>query len=165
MSATAIARDDLSARAARWMAAMRSADTGPLVIADEVVSVVDEWSKYQAEVGCVTADAWLTKTFRVGLGVTFWRRRADANRILGEGIRRALHHEAAVWIVRSVPADVRGRVVFEAFKLKKRQDAPVAKNQARRLYREIGGVKSAPKTCGECERLRALLVANGIETE
>lgn len=158
--------DDLAQKVSRWSAAMRSADTGPLVIAQEVVAVVDSWDVYKHEAGDITAQSWLeAKVFRPGLGTRFWRTRARAVEHLGEAVRRTMHHEAAVWVVESVPEDQRSALVFRVHQESKRISAPVPRSTVQRLYRAMAGVKPKPKTCGECARLRAKMLAAGIDPD
>lgn len=158
--------DELTQKVSRWSAAMRSADTGPLVIAQEVCGVVDNWDAYKHEAGNLTAHAWLeSKVFRPGLGARFWRTRARAVEQLGEAVRRTMHHEGAVWVVESVPEDQRAALVFRVHQESKRIAAPVPRSTVQRIYRVMTGAKPKPKVCGECARLRAKMLAAGFDPD
>ncbi len=157
---------DLVETTSRWKAMMQNADTGPLNIAKEVVAVIDGWEEYQESQGDLSAQAWLeTKVFRPGLGVGFWRIRAQAVVSLGEAVRRNLHHEAAVWVYRSVPDDQRAELLPLAYRESKRIHSAVPLAVMQRLYREMAGTKPPRKSraCKECERLRGLLEAAGVD--
>lgn len=166
-----IATRGLDLRVKLWVEAMKQAAIGPLLIATEVVDVVDNYHLFVEQTGEENPNAWLTCIFRPGLGPAFWRRRAHAVTVLDvrgdKSVARTLHHEAAVWLVNnaseaSYPAILNAAFVFAG----QQGGAPVSRGQLMRIVEEVTGKPaSGARPCKECERLRALLDKNGVDAE
>ena len=164
----ATTRETIADRAKRWHVAMKDADTGPLRICEDVVSVIDAWESHKVEAGGVTAEAWLVSVFRDGRGVGYWRARSKALGVLEQNrdgsARRTLDHFAAVWLSKR-PASSRTKTFFRCMQVAAEQKSPVGKIQAVRIEREITGTKPREKKCAACSRLRAILARHGIAEE
>lgn len=169
--ASAVAFDGkiLKACARKWRKALSDSACGPLVVAPEVVAVIDDWDAYKDEVGGVPVAAWLRTVFGSrGVGPRFWRQRANAVDELGEAIRRTLHHEVAIWVMSAVPTEQHTRVKRMLMReAKKQHGVPLSPHQARkRVYEMLGWKpKSKTKECKQCMKLEALLRQHGIDFE
>jgi hypothetical protein len=157
----------LKERATKWQQAMRNADTGPLVIAKEVLTVVNHWDKFKADAGGLDVGPWLGKVFGAGRKVKYWSTRAEAVDSLGKSVRRFMHHEVAIWVHQTVPAQHRTKFVKELAAARNENGGnPVSKMQAARLYRQVFGVATPAKRNHwreRCEMLERILDENGIE--
>lgn len=168
-TAPSSARDNsLAKRIQSWNKQMKQAAIGPLLVAADVMDVVGRWSQFREEAGFDTPSEWLTHVFRRGLGVSFWKARAEAVAALGKdgdrSIVRALHHDAAVWIYKSVEPEVHEKLLAEVFIQYRDQGSPLSRGQAMNLYRRmVGAAPRTRKECASCEKLRALLKKHGIE--
>ena len=158
--ALSIVNESLSDRAKRLRKALSDADTGPLVIAAEVVALSTEWPRYEAESGGKSVSHWLKKVLGPGKDLSYFAKRHEAVRILGEASPRTFHHEAALWAANNVVSglkDAGRRVFLEKCFAAKRSNGhnPVTKAQAKRIAVECGFVQVASrKTCPGCEHLR-----------
>lgn len=154
----------------RVRAALAAGDTGPLVVAADVISVAGDWERHREETGGLSCTSWLRKEFGPGHNLAWFTRRHEAVLSLGESVRRTMHHEVAVWIVDAVPADKHAEVVMAVtIAAKKQHGVPLTPPQARRIVCPlIGKVRGRKPACIECAkhereiaRLRALLA--GLE--
>jgi len=168
-----MSRKSLAERVVRWNQIMRQEATGPLLIAPEVVEVIDSWDSLSAQAGGVSVGAWLKGVFgHSGRNTKYWRDRFDAVASLDvrndRSVARTMHHLAAVWLA-GMPADgSRKKVLQEVYVLcRSQKHEPVTLHQVKRVYYEIVGkpARAPKKECGECARLRALLKKHGISVE
>ncbi len=158
--------EPLSKRAKRWSKAAADSVTGPLIIAAEVVEVIDDWASYREEADGLSASAWLGTVFG-SWRVQFWRRRHDAMLRLGESVRRTVHHQVAPYVIANVPDDHIDAVKFLLIRAcRENHGIPVSYDQAqRRIHKLLGRSKptSAPGNCGRCAQLEELLRRHGID--
>ena len=160
------ANDNLSARVSHWRVALAASDTGPLVIAAEVVRFSNEWNVYSDEAGGGSCTSWLRKTLGNGRGLAYFEVRDRAVKKLGESVRRTLHHNVAVWIVNNAPEPTwKACVEALTFSRKKNGGNALTMQQARLVLRPILGIQVKPRgvTCARCARLEELLRENGVE--
>lgn len=155
----------LGEKASRWKTAMRDRDTGPLVIAKEVVELAADWESYRQEAGGLDCTTWLrTQAFRPGEGLAWWRTRADAAVALGEASRRYMHHDVATYIYRTVPKDKWDEVKMALMRGAKEQNGmPMKLTQARRVIGTIIKRKSVKRACVRCAELEKVLAAHGLK--
>jgi len=163
---TAPETNRLSDSVARWKAALRASDTGPLVIAQDVVRIANEWDKYRAEVGNVDCTTWLRR--ELDLPLDFFLRRAKAVERLGEACRRTIHHEVAVWLSNRLKDDELIKKAMWALmsETKKRRGNCLTLPKAQLVVRKALGIKptlAKAVACTSCVRMRALLKKHGIE--
>jgi|HubBroStandDraft_5_1064220.scaffolds.fasta_scaffold286926_2 hypothetical protein len=156
---TAIRRvEPLSQMAKRWRRAMNDGATGPLQIAEEVVSLAATWDAQKKEVGGKRFGAWLKHIFGSnGRGLAYFARRARAVEVLGASIKRQLHHEVAVWVLNNAPPEQRENVVFALMKATQEGGGgALSLAQATRVVSEILGRNElhAP-ACARCAMLEA----------
>lgn len=87
----------LTALAASISGKMTASACGPLVVADEVCKLADDWESggWRAESGGKTCSQWLMSVCNER--ERFFRDRKRAVDRIGEHARRTWHHEAAVW--------------------------------------------------------------------
>ena len=105
--------EGLGDKARRLSAALKSSDTGPLVIAQEVMDLAADWREWEKEASGMTADGWCRKALNHPL--KFFQRRAYAVHDLGPASKRMLHHEAAVWLCeKQLPEDVKREAMKRA---------------------------------------------------
>jgi len=161
-----VAPPRLADRITRWKAALRSADTGPLVIAEDVLQIAGEWERYRVEARGLDCTSWLRKELGRGRSLAFFERRAHAVKVLGEACRRVLHHDVAVWIAGRVrdPEAVQ-RVMWALMRATKKQGGNcLTPAQARPIVLATLGIERAPRTigCARCAELERLLAEHGI---
>lgn len=140
---------------------------GPLIIAAEVIAAGENWEAYRAEAGGMDFEPWIVSVAGNGRGRAFFARRLAAIERIGEHARRRWHHEAANWAAKHIAnAEDLRRLDGEVLSVTTaRGGVPLNKETVVRMAVNMG-VYTPPgrvKVCGECERLRALLLANGIE--
>jgi hypothetical protein len=142
----------LSDYAKRFRDAMSNADTGPLIIASEVVELSEKWDDYRAEAGNLKFTAWLTREMgSQGRGLGFFKKRHEAVIGLGEHIRRSLNHEVAVYIWNSVPEDKKLNVVDALTQAYARNSkCPLTYGQAAPIINGIVGKAKQHKVCHDC---------------
>lgn len=145
------AKKTLSERAAGWRRAMQDADSGPLVIAKEVIEISENWESYKAEAQGMTINGWLQRTFGKGRTISWWAHRDEAVEALGEVSRRTFNHEVAVWLVGYVPADKLSEAKFAIMNgRKKNGDNCLTIHQARLIIERMLGATKEPRRCAKC---------------
>jgi len=158
--------ESLADRAKRWSAAVKDRAVGPLVVAQEIVDVVDGWERYKAEADGMSATQWLKIIFgkHHGMGPAYWRRRASAVVALGEASRRTIHHEVAVWVTHKLSgADLlKARAALIAGS-RTNGRLPLNPASAKPIIRDMFGWERRVTKCNRCEQLEGLLRANGID--
>lgn len=144
--------ETLRTLASKWSAALRAGGTGPLVIAEEIVRISEEWeSRWKAEVeDGLSCSEWLRSNLGEGKGLPYWVKRSEAVQKLGESVRRTINHDAAVWIVGNAPPESWNKLVEELTKQRK-CGVPLTYQQARSLCLQILGA-SATKRKHQCKR-------------
>ncbi len=158
----------LKVAAAKFKAALRDSDTGPLVIAQEVMRIEERWPEYKEEAGDIECTTWLARELGPGRDFAFFQRRAKAVEKLGESCRRKLHHEVAVWLANLKNESAQVKVAFVALisATNKQRGNCLTLSQAKPIVRKALGVKAGPravKSCERCARLTALLQESGIK--
>jgi hypothetical protein len=146
--------------AARFIkAGMANSDTGPLIIAEKVVSICDTWTDYKEESDGLSFRQWLTRELgNQGRNYGFFKRRLRAieNPNLGESIRRTFHHEVAVYVSEQVPEDMQRAVKDE---LEKRciqnNRCPLTPGQAMPIIKSMLGHEPKRRECKRCKELEA----------
>jgi hypothetical protein len=143
---------------------MRSASTGPLVIAGEVLAVVAEWHRYVEEADGMDPNSWLKAKLGAGMDLGYWRRRAEAVRLLGEGVRRTMHHEVAVWIAGGAVPDHRKKDAVSILNEERarRGDVVLTIGPAMLVVRRMLGREANKQACARCTLLTRLLERHGI---
>ena len=168
MSNAVSKRESLGDRSRRWSAALAASDTGPLIIAADVVQLAGEWDDYKREASGLSCTAWLRKTLGRGRGLAWFETRARAVEKLGESVRRTLHHEVAVWTVNNAPPPT-WKAIVEAlmFARKKNGGNALTLVQAKPIARQILGINASPRrvSCMRCAKLEERLRENGISVE
>ena len=158
--------ETLDDRSKRWKAAMRNADTGPLMIARDVVGVCDNWERYKNEVEDLTLGQFLGDLFGGGRKAAFWKRIAMSVESLGSDCRRFMHWQVAIWVFQTVSVDNRSRVVKElAHAYNDNGKNPLTPSMAKRLVRKLLGGKRKPGVNSWREyalQLEALCRKNGV---
>jgi hypothetical protein len=138
--------------------AMEHSDTGPLVIAADVVKLAEKWKDYKEDAGKLSCAQWLTRELgNKKRGLAYFRARHRAVEALGEESRRMLHHEMAVYIVNNVPKEQWDEVKETLYKKCVRNNhCPLSPGQARPLiYKIVGHVPG--RGCSRCAMLEAEL--------
>ncbi len=140
---------------------------GPLIIAAEVIAAGENWEAYRAEAEGKDFEQWIRWVAGPGRGRAFFARRLAAIERIGEHARRRWHHDAAHWAASNIESDDNLRRLNDEVLTVTAAGGGVPLNEdiVRRIAVRIGVYTPAErvKVCGECERLRALLLANGIE--
>lgn len=150
---------------ARIKKALENAAFGPLIAAGDVRAISEDWDRYEHEADGLSCNAWLVKYLGPSFTLQFFERRQRAVEILGEDIRRFLHHEAAVWVSQAVPE---AQIAEVKTALEKRYRNPsfrtaIVLSQAQKIVREIIGRSNVrTKTCSRCQLLERALAENGI---
>lgn len=137
---------------------MNDADCGPLVVAEEVVSIVDNWIDHKVDAGGVEAETWLFRTFGSGRSLAWFRRRREAVLKLGEAVRRTIHHDVAAWIVARVAEKDWKRVKLLLMQARKNNgDNPVSLGRARILVQKELKTEKKKRACAACAKKDALI--------
>lgn len=160
---------------------MADAARGPLLIAEEVCAIGDNWDRYRAESGNVTYAEWLRTTFGEGANSKFWGSRRKARRKLGPAFAKHVHHKAAVWLIDNIADEgvleqVKSAILAEQRRISGDQPIPqglvVGYESVRRIGHSIMGTRPRDSRCQGCvqlldenERLRELLKEHGIPDE
>jgi len=153
----------LNARAHLLREKMQDTMRGPLLIAEDVLQIANNWDSYKSEVGDIRFSEWCRSTFGPGKGLAWFEKRRQAVEFLepkGQGeCRRTMHHETAVWLaqtLRGLPeCDVK-KAKDEYLKAYNDQNkVPLEPGQAARLINRVLGRSMRAKRCSECARLRA----------
>lgn len=149
---------------ARLRKAMSNAATGPLLVAAEVMAISEDWDSYEAEAEGLSCSAWLRKFLGRGHNLAFFEVRARAVEILGEDVRRWMHHDAAKWCANIVPVAHRSTVKAALYAAHKEAGATILSEAQTRpiVMRIIGRGHVRAKTCTRCQILERLLTENGI---
>lgn len=146
----------LRERAKHFRKALAQVDTGPLVLAPEVVELAERWGEFEAEADGLSVNGWLRRELGNGKTLAWFKRRAEAVEKLGEASRRVLHHEVAVYVLQSVPSALWELVVTALAKARlKNGRCALSMKQAERVIREIVGHSPQKKVCARCLELEA----------
>jgi len=134
---------------------MKHGDTGPLVIASDVMSIAEDWDRFKEEAGGLTFSQWITREMgNKQRGLAFFRKRHEAVQKLGEDIRRTFHHEVAVYVVNSVPETAWFAIKSELrLACIRNSGTPRTMGQARPIINKILGRVAQQKTCANCDAL------------
>jgi len=155
-------KDGLSAKAAKWKAALSDAATGPQRIAAEVVSLANDWERYREEAEGQDCTTWIRKTIPPYNLARFQRLMNSANK-LGDYAKRALHHQAVIFVANGVPAPKLEQVKTALIrKYRESGNNPVTLCQAHRIVARELDKKAKPKVCKGCLRLEKILKQHGI---
>lgn len=156
----------LSALGRKIKSAMDDAARGPLIVARDVVAIVESWDQFKSEAGGLSASQWVESVTRPGRDAAWFKRRATAVARIGEHARRTWDHEALVWAVDAFVDDVSLRRLDK--QVRAESDAlggvVLGKNSVQRIARELGLMRprESKKVCARCSDLEKLLEANGI---
>lgn len=162
----AAAGESLEKRRKRWAAAVKDRATGPLIVAAEIVQVVDNWEHYQQQAEGMNASQWLGTVFgkHHKMGPAYWRRRARAVSLLGESCRRTVHHEVAIWITNKVSGDDLAKARTALIKgCRTNGGLPLNMSAAKPIIYDLFGWVPQVTTCKRCQFLEGLLREHGIE--
>lgn len=166
MDGSAAARvENLQSRAARWRSALSNADTGPLVIAAEIVALAENWKAFKEEAGGLSCSGWLKAVFRNGRGLDWFARRHAAVLMLGEAVRRTLHHDVAVYVMQNVTPEHRDAVKLMLIRECRSQNGqPLSPAQAKARIAKIQGAVTNVRRhgCARCAQLEEALSAAGL---
>jgi len=137
--------------------ALKEGATAPLLLAEEIVKVAEEWDARWKQDMDMSCNAWLRVNLGPGKSLSYWRVRADAVAKLGESIRRTLDHDVAAYVVRSVPEPNWSEIVEKLQKKRLAQSGNVATiGQAERIVFEVLGRRGKPRRkCPQCALLQA----------
>ena len=144
---------------------------GHLIAAEVAMRVADDWDKYRESFGGLDVSVVLKKHFNFHL--SYFAVRKHAIDVLGRDIKSWMADDLAVWVVRSVPEPERERVMAklaEESAAQRKMGLVMTRPQGERVVHALLGHRAVRRPCGRCiekdaeiERLRAILVANGID--
>lgn len=168
------ARETLADKAARLRKPFQDAASGPLIVAGDVMAIVENWSEYKEEAGGIEASSWVRQTFGRQVNIRWFQRRREAVRRIGEHARRTWHHDAAVWAAEHLDEgalrSLDGNVLRST---KSNGGVPLVKSAVQRLAgitQPRAKSLQAKNECASCQSLEArcvelesVLRANGIE--
>ncbi len=148
----------------RISAALRSGITGPLIVAEDVVRMADNWELWREQAGGLSATAAFKKWLHFHL--PYFSARHHAVELLGRDVRTWMQDTLAVRVA-ALPEAMRKTVkddLLERFGSQRGHGHAVTLAQAIPFIREKVGGK--PKRgCDECARLRTLLEKHGVKDE
>lgn len=148
----------LSDKVKRAREAMSDADVGPLVAAEIICDVVENWAQYRQEAGDVTYNTWLRREFGRGRTYAWFKRRLTAVQTFGESIRRMANHHLAVWMVQNIPQSQRGdALVLLGQMYVGNHRVPVTLAYGSESLRTHLEITPRAKHCPRCEILEAQL--------
>lgn len=152
-------RESLADRANRLRKPLQDAASGPLVIAGEVMAIIENWADYKDEAGGIEASAWVRQTFGRHVNVPWFARRRAAVQAIGEHARRVWHHEAAVWASEHLSAEELRAVDAAVLRsTKSNGGVPLVRSTVQRLaskQAKVDRIRKAPRTCASCAALKA----------
>ncbi len=148
-------KEDLIAIGVRLKKTMSESAAGPLIVAREVIGIVNNWS----DVGQkgVTAEQWITRTLGRGYTIRWFQRRVDAVDKLGEASRRFWHHQGAVWAATMIKNPMHLKKLNDEVwaATKANASVPISSTAVMRIARKLGIKKPLGKTpCANCEKLK-----------
>ncbi len=156
----------LTKLASRITQSMTDHSRGPLIIAQEVTDIVSDWAALRSEAEGKSASQWLESVAGRGKNAAWFQRRSDAVVRVGEHARRIWDHQAIVWAVDAFADEISLRRLDRQVMAETREagNIPLPLQSVRRIARELGLMRpnGTKRVCGECERLRAILVKNGL---
>ncbi len=159
-------RESMKEKAKRWREAMKSSDSGPLMIAKEVADICDNWEDHKQQADGLTMGEFLGTLFGRGRKAAFWKRLAAAVNELGTDCRRYLHWQTAIWVSQTVQQDRRDAVLKElAAGYNENGKNPLTPVQARRRVRDLLGGRFKRKIDSWREyahQLEGILTEHGI---
>ncbi len=137
---------------------MAMVDTGPLIMAAEVIQLAKDWDQYQEEAGGISVSQYLTGELgSKKKGLDYFNRRQLAVNALGEDIRRTMHHEVAITVAQTVPKDLHEKAkaaLTEAYI--KNRSCPLSPAQAQPIINKILGRNPMHRVgCQKCVALQA----------
>jgi len=143
---------------------VKSGANGPLIIANDVVALSNNWSAYKHEAGGITCTQWLIGICGAGKGLAFWKRLDSAVQRIGEESRRQLDYRVALYVSNNV-SDEHLRNVFKMLisNMKENGGNPLTLKQATRRIAAITGKTPGKKTCACCRKYEQLLIKHGID--
>lgn len=163
-----------SEKTKRLRLAFQDKERSPILMADEVCALGDNWASHQSEANGMTYPQWLGLTFGPGGHAGFWDARREAKRVLGRAFVKHLNHKGAVWLYKhctdpkhlekaktEILAYQRGLGEQGAMP----QGLVVSESAIKRIANKIMGREKRAKACAECDRLTALLLRHGISVE
>lgn len=143
---------------------LSNTSTGPLIVATDVVLLIESWEKFREEAGGRSASQWLVATLRPGMGSSYFLKRADAVTRIGEHARRVWDHHAAVWACSQFADEFSLRRLDRAV-VERTQvlGMPLPKTSVMRIAKTLRlmGAGEA-RVCARCQALEELLRKNKI---
>jgi hypothetical protein len=168
----ALLEEGIVERLQRIAKSLKDTACGPLVVAREVVRLAEEWEEYRGELPKNDQKLSASSVFKkyLGFDLGYFERRARAVELLGEDVRRWMHHECAIWIVSVVPGvqlqEAKEKLLGnDGIRRRKKQRTAVTQAQAEPIVQEFIGHIPAPRACEECQRLRGMLIALGVDPD
>ncbi len=151
--------DRLNDFVTRTRAAMAASDSGPLIVARDVMAIADNWERYKEEAGGLDCSRFLTSTFGAGRGLAYFANRVEAVAFIGESARRTLHHQVAIYILNNVSKEFVAEVLSALTRERKKNGGnALSPAQAKPVIEAITGTKQrAYRTCSKCVKLEAEL--------
>ncbi len=149
----------------RWRNALRQHDTGPLVIAEEVLLLGKNWENYADQVNGQSFASFIKTELNKPL--RYFRDRAIAVQKLGEDCRRYMHHQVAVWLSGKLESEDEIKRATWALRsaTKKMGGNCLSLAQAEPIvYRALEQHRVVkPKICTRCLELEKILESYGIK--
>jgi hypothetical protein len=151
---------------------LRDAACGPLVVAREVVRIAEEWEGFRGDLPEKDQELSASSVFKkhLGFNLAWFERRARAVELLGEDVRRWMHHECAIWMVSVVPIvqlqEAKEKLLeSKVGRARARTKTAITQAQAEDVVYEFIGHVPASRVCEECARLRGMLMAMGVDPD
>lgn len=153
---------ELKSKAKNIQRVLASSDTGPLLVARDVVALAAGWARYEAEAQ-MSAKQWIKQN--LGRELRFFVVREKAVDKIGEHARRCLHHDVAVWVSQNVPDDKLTEVMRALMAAKRNNGGNCVQLRAAvNICNSVMGVRVFPRApgCSRCRMLEALLWKHGV---
>ena len=152
--------------ASRLKATMNASASGPLLVAEEIVGLSQNWENYRTQADGKDCTTWLTtEVTHPGQGLAFFAIRARAVKVLGgrANVHR-LDHYAAVWLARdNIPEGYRVGIMTEVHRLYRGRNngSCVTKGQVVRIAARIMKKVPTARVCQRCLALEAQIKKMG----
>ena len=152
----------------KTLRACLAVDNGPLIHAKQVCGLEGMWDRFKRDAGGVSFEKWIRVTCGPEYSARFWRRCNNAVNVLGEHVRRTLHHQVALFIAERLDEANRDGAVTIIGKARRSQNMHlVSLKSAKSLLRKSGHWKPRPvpqkAACLRCKLLERLLEKHGID--
>jgi hypothetical protein len=154
-------------RMRRLASILRSSETGPLIVAGDVVAMAARWHDFQADAGGLNACAACRK--HLGHPLSWFERRHYAVQLFGRDVRNWMSHGLAVWLYgKAVDAGTGTHILstdqvksvkvalLHAFREKRSRGLPVNQDEAEPVVLGVIG-RPTPRVvrCVECAKKEA----------